>query len=146
MPGESHWGRSLVGYSPWGRKESDTTEWLHFRFMLEILCGHTFSLLWGVEITGSRDNLMFNFLGTVVLFQSTCTMSHSCQQCIRFLIWEKFAILRFFFLSFIFVLSWIVLLNDWISFTKSRSPLRTFSRVAPVISVDSLTFYIRYSQ
>ena len=22
-------GRSLVGYSPWGRKESDTTEWLH---------------------------------------------------------------------------------------------------------------------
>ena len=23
------WGRSLVGYSPWGRKESDTTERLH---------------------------------------------------------------------------------------------------------------------
>ena len=28
--GESHGGRSLVGYSPWGRKESGTTEWLHF--------------------------------------------------------------------------------------------------------------------
>ena len=25
-------GRSLVGYRPWGRKESDTTEWLHFHF------------------------------------------------------------------------------------------------------------------
>ena len=25
-------GRSLVGYRPWGRKESDTTEWLHFNF------------------------------------------------------------------------------------------------------------------
>ena len=25
-PGESHGQRSLVGYSPWGRKESDTTE------------------------------------------------------------------------------------------------------------------------
>ena len=25
LPGESHGGRSLVGYSPWGRKESDTT-------------------------------------------------------------------------------------------------------------------------
>ena len=24
--------RSLVGYSPWGRKESDTIEWLHFHF------------------------------------------------------------------------------------------------------------------
>ena len=29
LPGESHGGRSLVGYSPWGRKESDTTERLH---------------------------------------------------------------------------------------------------------------------
>ena len=26
MPGKSHGPRSLVGYSPWGRKESDTTE------------------------------------------------------------------------------------------------------------------------
>ena len=25
LPGESHGGRSLVGYSPWGRKESDAT-------------------------------------------------------------------------------------------------------------------------
>ena len=24
------WGRSLVGYSPWGHKESDTTEQIHF--------------------------------------------------------------------------------------------------------------------
>ena len=26
LPGKSHRWRSLVGYSPWGRKESDTTE------------------------------------------------------------------------------------------------------------------------
>ena len=32
MPGKSHGQRSLVGYSPWGRKESDTTEQLHFTF------------------------------------------------------------------------------------------------------------------
>ena len=32
LPGESHGGRSLVGYSPWGRKESDMTERLHFHF------------------------------------------------------------------------------------------------------------------
>ena len=30
LPGESRGGRSLVGYSPWGRKELDTTERLHF--------------------------------------------------------------------------------------------------------------------
>ena len=30
LPGKSHGLRSLVGYSLWGREESDTTEWLHF--------------------------------------------------------------------------------------------------------------------
>ena len=35
LPGESHGGRSLVGYSPWGRKESDMTERLHFHFHFE---------------------------------------------------------------------------------------------------------------
>ena len=28
LPGESHRQRSLVGYSPWGHKESDVTEQL----------------------------------------------------------------------------------------------------------------------
>ena len=34
LPGKSHRWRSLVGCSPWGHKESDTTEWLHFDFSL----------------------------------------------------------------------------------------------------------------
>ena len=34
LPGESHGRRSLVGYSPRGRKESDTTEWLHYHSAL----------------------------------------------------------------------------------------------------------------
>ena len=32
LPGKSHGQRSLIGYSPWGRKESDTTERIHFHF------------------------------------------------------------------------------------------------------------------
>ena len=28
LPGKSHGWRSLVGYSPWDHKESDSTEWL----------------------------------------------------------------------------------------------------------------------
>ena len=32
MLGKSHGWRSLVDYSPWGHKESDTTERLHFHF------------------------------------------------------------------------------------------------------------------
>ena len=34
LPGESHGRRSLVGCSPWGHEESDTTERLHFHFSL----------------------------------------------------------------------------------------------------------------
>ena len=34
LPGKSHGRRSLVGCSPWGREELDTTEWLHFQFSL----------------------------------------------------------------------------------------------------------------
>ena len=34
LPGKSHGWRSLVGCSPWGREELDTTEQLHFHFSL----------------------------------------------------------------------------------------------------------------
>ena len=34
LPGKSHGWRSLVGCSPWGREESDTTERLQFHFSL----------------------------------------------------------------------------------------------------------------
>ena len=36
-PGKSHGQRSLVGYSPWGGEESDTTERLHFHFSLSCI-------------------------------------------------------------------------------------------------------------
>ena len=52
LPGESHGRRSLVGYSPWGRKESDTTERLHFMSIESVtlsnrlfLCCHPILLL-----------------------------------------------------------------------------------------------------
>ena len=37
LPGKSHWWRSLVGCSPWGLEEWDTTEWLHFHFSLSCI-------------------------------------------------------------------------------------------------------------
>ena len=39
-PGKSHGWRSSAGYSPWGHRESDTTEWLHF--CVCILLSHLF--------------------------------------------------------------------------------------------------------
>jgi len=37
LPGKSHGQRSLVGCSPWGLEESDTTERLHFHFSLSCI-------------------------------------------------------------------------------------------------------------
>ena len=37
LPGKSHGWRSLVGCSPWGHQESDTTEHLHFHFSLSCI-------------------------------------------------------------------------------------------------------------
>ena len=37
LPGKSHGQRSLVGCSPWGCKESDTTERLHSHFSLSCI-------------------------------------------------------------------------------------------------------------
>ena len=36
VPGKSHGLRSMVGYSPWGCKELDTTEQLHLHLHLHI--------------------------------------------------------------------------------------------------------------
>ena len=41
LPGNSHGWRSLVGSSPWGREQSDTTEQLHFHFSLSSTGGGT---------------------------------------------------------------------------------------------------------
>ena len=51
LPGKSHGQRSLAGYSPWGRKESETTEWLRTRLEKYNQVGRH---LWG--ITGVRDH------------------------------------------------------------------------------------------
>ena len=37
LAGKSHGWRSLVGCSPWGHQESDTTEWLPFHFSLSCI-------------------------------------------------------------------------------------------------------------
>ena len=48
LPGESHGQRSLVGYSPWGHEESDTTERLHFHFhaLEKEMATHSSVLAW----------------------------------------------------------------------------------------------------
>jgi len=55
LPGKSHGRRSLVGCSPWGRKESDRTERLHFPFSLSCIGegngNHSSVLAWRIPGT-----------------------------------------------------------------------------------------------
>ena len=56
LPGKSHGRRSLVGYSPWGRKESDMAERLHFHFyaLEKEMATHSSVLAWRIPGTGSH--------------------------------------------------------------------------------------------
>ena len=61
LPGKSHGQRSLVGCSPWGLEESDTTERLHFTFHFHALekemATHSRVLAWRVPGTGEPGGL-----------------------------------------------------------------------------------------
>ena len=52
LPGKSHGRRSLVGCSPWGCEESDTTEWLHFHALEKEMATHSSVLAWRIPGTG----------------------------------------------------------------------------------------------
>ena len=45
LPGESHGQRSLVGYSPWDRKDSDRTESLTYTHVYK-----SFSIMFGKRL------------------------------------------------------------------------------------------------
>ena len=57
LPGESHGQRRLVGYSPWGRKESEPTERLTLalftpdRCIVQVLCAHQLGKSGSLSIT-----------------------------------------------------------------------------------------------
>ena len=61
LPGKSHGWRSLVGYSPWGCEESDTTERLHFHFhaLEQEMATHSSILAWRIPGTEEAGGLPF---------------------------------------------------------------------------------------
>ena len=62
LPGKTHGRRSLVDYSPWGHKESDTTERLHFSlFPLNLekeMATHSSILAWRIPWTEELGGLL----------------------------------------------------------------------------------------
>ena len=59
LPGKSHGRRSLVGCSPWGCYESDTTERLHFHFyaLEKEMATHSSVLAWRIPGSGEPGGL-----------------------------------------------------------------------------------------
>ena len=63
LPGKSQGRRSLVGCSPWGHEESDTTEQLHFHFHFHFpalekeMATHSSVLVWRIPGTGKPGGL-----------------------------------------------------------------------------------------
>ena len=60
LPGKSHGQKSLVGYSSWGREESDTTEQLHFYFhaLEKEMATHSSVLAWRIPGMGEPGGLL----------------------------------------------------------------------------------------
>ena len=63
LPGKSHRQRSLIGYSPWGHKELDTTERLHYGGYVS-MCVYTCvclfdSLIWSTQYTREMRRNIF---------------------------------------------------------------------------------------
>ena len=57
LPGKSHGQRSLVGCSPLGLEESDTTERLHFHALEKEMEAHSSVLAWRIPGTGEPGGL-----------------------------------------------------------------------------------------
>ena len=73
LPGKSHGQRSLVAYSPWGCKQSDRTERLHFHFHLKC-CIPTMIFPFIAGFFGAA-NFFFFFFGTGIRWWYYSTQS-----------------------------------------------------------------------
>ena len=61
LPGKSYGRRNLVGYSPWGLKELDTTEQFHFTFphYMRIKAYPRQPHDWGLSVADTGDDIYF---------------------------------------------------------------------------------------
>ena len=58
LPGKSHGRRSLVGCSPRGHEQSDTTEQLHFHALEKEMATHSSVLAWSIPGTSGPGGLL----------------------------------------------------------------------------------------
>ena len=91
VPGKSHGQRSLVGCSPWGRWESDTTERLHFHALEKEMATHSSVLAWRIPGMGKPGGLpsmgshrVRHDWSNLAAASSQTTQSGACLMCLLF--------------------------------------------------------------
>ena len=71
LPGKSQGQRSLVGYSPWGHKESDMTEWMSVHTCVPFIFFHKLQVLVFLSSVESVQNC-------AILRQFSTNLLHFC--------------------------------------------------------------------
>ena len=98
LSGKSHGWRSVVGCSPCGHNELDTTERLHFHALEKEMATHSSVLAWRIPGTGEPGGL-------------PSMGSHSQTQLKRLSSSSSVYISYLFFFSFIFISWWLITLQ-----------------------------------
>ena len=87
LPGKFHGQRSLVVYSPWGLKESDTTEQLHFHFQLmdrSWIGWHQVSFK-PYQPSGFNQSKVCVLVVSIFHLEGSASYKHDLQVCVRHL-------------------------------------------------------------
>ena len=130
LPGESHGQRSLVGYSPWGRRESEPTEWLTLSLCRSKLAiSQSWSGMKGDRINeGRRDEQSLGKCLPFLCHMSCVSSGHHCLICADMIShgWTSQAL---------FLLNWILKLPE----TRDCSTTFKLFLFSPLHSCFSLT-------
>jgi len=86
LPGTSHGWRSLVGYSPWDREESDTTEWLHFPALEKEMATH--SSILACRIPGMEERGGLPSMGSHRVGHNCCDLAAAAECFIEKRLWD----------------------------------------------------------
>ena len=101
FPGESHGQRRLAAYSPWGHKESDTTDWL--------IHTHTHETVWWAQLMMVGLSQSDGSKGILEILPSTPSF-HTCKT------WEPEQLSSWFKIMFISADPWWQDWNPGVSF------------------------------
>ena len=150
LPGESHGQNSLVGYSPWGCKELNTTEQLTvlLLFGYNIFCESVHQLMdtWTSQVVATINCIAFNIY--ICDFLQTCLFisfkdilkSGNSRLCVKFML----SFLRNYqtFLKYLYHFTFLPAMYESFSFSIPASTLDTiFFTIVLLVGINYILFW-----